>query len=252
MRGGLTVLLVNRLAFTLLAMLLSHSVLANQTIQLYTVDYPPYTMIDENGVISGIDVEVTQAAFAAVGINADIQTAPWKRILKSIQHGRMAGTVTCSKRAGRDQFILFSDVLSEAFQSAVMRLDRDDADIVGFDDLSNVQVSVVEGWGIQKELQQAGIAHSLVPDVDSGIRSLVYRNIDVFYNAGLVTIYRARQLGLQEKIKIKRLKGKESTQYHLCMSKAYPDADVLLEKFNEGLRLIKRNGQYQAIYDRYL
>jgi len=246
------VTLFNRMVIPLVVLLLSPVVKANQTVQLYSVAYPPYTIIDEKNVISGIDVEVTQAAFAAVGINADIQTAPWKRILKSIRHGRMAGTVTCSKRAGREQFILFSDVLSEANQSAVMRLDRSDDDIVSFDDLRDVSVSVVDGWGIQKELKQAGIAHSVVPDVDSGIRSLVYRNIDVFYNAGLVTNYRARQLGLQDKIKIKRLKGKQSTQYHLCLSKAYPEADVLLEKFNEGLRLIKSNGQYQAIYDRYL
>ncbi|WP_415891664.1 transporter substrate-binding domain-containing protein [Neptuniibacter sp. PT8_73] len=244
--------LFNRLAMSIVILLLSPFAIAKQTIQLYSVDYPPYTIIDDKGVISGIDVEVTQAAFAAVGINADIQTAPWKRILKSIRHGRMAGTVTCSKRAGRDQFILFSDVLSEANQSAVMRLERSDDDIVSFDDLGKVEVSVVDGWGIQKELQQAGIAHSIVPDVDSGIRSLVYRNVDVFYNAGLVTNYRARQLGLQDKIKIKRLKGKQSTQYHLCLSKAYPNAEVLLEKFNEGLRLIKSNGQYQVIYDRYL
>lgn len=247
-----TLKLFNRLAMSIVVLLLSPAVIANQTIKLYTVDYPPYTMIDDKGAISGIDVEVTQAAFAAVGINADIQTAPWKRILKSIRHGRMAGTVTCSKRAGRDQFILFSDVLSEANQSAVMRLERADDDIVSFDDLSKVSVSVVDGWGIQKELQHAGIAHSVVPDVDSGIRSLIYRNIDVFYNAGLVTNYRARQLGLQDKIKIKRLKGKQSTQYHLCLSRSYPDAELLLEKFNEGLRLIKNNGRYQAIYDRYL
>ncbi|WP_415912090.1 transporter substrate-binding domain-containing protein [Neptuniibacter sp. QD37_11] len=244
--------LFNRLAIFVAALLLPQVGIANQTVQLYTVDYPPYSLIDEKGAISGIDVEVTQAAFAAVGINADIQTAPWKRILKSIRHGRMAGTVTCSKRAGRDQFILFSDVLSEANQSAVMRLDRSDDDIVNFEDLREVSVSVVDGWGIQKELQQAGIAHSVVPDVDSGIRSLIYRNVDVFYNAGLVTNYRARKLGLQDEIKIKRLKGMHSTQYHLCLSKAYPKAEVLLEKFNEGLRLIKSNGQYQAIYDRYL
>ncbi|WP_415906730.1 substrate-binding periplasmic protein [Neptuniibacter sp. QD72_48] len=243
---------LNRLAISLTLLLLLPYAQANQTVHLYTVDYPPYTMVDDNGVISGIDVEVTQAAFAAVGINADIQTAPWKRILKSIRHGRMAGTVTCSKRTGRDKFILFSDVLSEAYQSAVMHSDRVDTDIVSFDDLARVNVSVVDGWGIQKELQQAGISHSIVPDVDSGVRSLVYRDVDVFYNAGLVTQYHARKLGLLDKIKIKRLKGKQSTQYHLCLSKMYPDADVLLDKFNEGLRLIKINGQYQAIYDRYL
>ncbi|WP_415884916.1 substrate-binding periplasmic protein [Neptuniibacter sp. QD37_6] len=247
----MTVTLLNRLVvyFTVLLMLpYAH---ASQTVQLYTVDYPPYTMIDDKGVINGIDVEVTQAAFAAVGINADIQTAPWKRILKSIEYGRIAGTITCSKRAGRESYILFSDVLSEAHQVAVISADRNGSDINRFMDLAKVKVSVVDGWGIQKELIQAGIVHSAVPDIDSGIRSIIFRDIDVFYNGELATQHRAKLIGLQDKIKIKRLKSQTPQQYHLCLSNQYPEAEPLMDKFNEGLRLIKSNGQYQAIYDRY-
>jgi len=242
---------VRVLLLWLISFLSAPALLAASSVELYLVDYPPYTIVDGNQ-LSGIDVEVSVAAFAASGVDVKLKTAPWKRIMKSMEHGRIAGVITCSKRPERQKHFLFSDALSEVNQVAVMRKERPDKDILSFSDLDKVKVSVVDSWSVQKELQQANIPHIMVPDVDSGIRSLLYRDIDVFYNAHLVAKYRAQQMGLLDKIKIKRLEGKMGMPYFLCLSKDYPKTDELLRKFNQGLQEIKANGQYEAIYERYL
>lgn len=225
---------------------------AGKPVELYAVDYPPYMIVDKQGVASGIDVEVTQAAFAAVGVETVILTAPWKRILKSLKHGRISGALTCSKRADRLNFITYSDQVSEANQVAVMAKDVNDQKLVNYEDMQYFKVIAVEGWGIQKELVKSGIKHDITQEMDNGLKSIIYRDIDIFYSGELTALYRARQLGLQDKIKTKRFADKKSSTFHLCLSKAHPQSEALVKQFNEGLKKIKASGDFDAIYKKYL
>jgi len=221
-------------------------------LELYAVNYPPYMIIDAQGVISGIDVEVTKAAFAAVDIPVQILTAPWKRILKSLEYGYIAGALTCSYRPDREKFVNFSDKVSEANQVAVFKVNADVSELINFDDLHNFKVIAVEGWGIQKELERSQIAHDTTQEMDNGIKSVVFRDVDVFYNGELATLYRARQLNLQDKIKIKRFADKKSNTFHLCLSQEFSGSENLIKQFNRGLKIIKASGEYDKVYSKYL
>ena len=220
-------------------------------VKLYVVDFPPYTIIDRQNKISGIDVEVVKAAFSAVGIEADFASAPWKRILKNMQHHKIAGTLSCSKSQDREPFMLFSNPVSEHNRIALTANDFDTHKLINFDDLHNFQVISVAGWGADQQLNEHHISHSTVPDVESGIRSVVYRNIDVFYSGELTTLYHAQQLGLQSKIKSIRLSDIKTTPLYLCLSKYYPGNEDLLDQFNIGLNKIKKSGEYDAIHHQY-
>lgn len=235
----------------LVFLIFSHLSVADNRVELFAIDYPPYMMVDDDG-IRGIDVDVTIAAFAAVGIEATISTAPWKRILKNLEYGRIAGTLSCSMRPDRERFIAFSDPISEASQVMVFNRNTQLPAQLHFEDLKQYQVVAVEGWGIEKELTQSGIAHHTVPDISSGINAVVFRDVDIFYNGNLTTLYRARQMGLADKVSTQRFIGKPSTPFHLCMSKAFPGTPELLEKFNQGLQQLRDSGEYQKIYTRYL
>ena len=221
-------------------------------IELYAVNYPPYMIIDQQGAISGIDVEVTKSAFAAVGVPVKMMTAPWKRILKSLEFGYIAGALTCSYRAERERFVWYSDKVSEANQVAVFKKSADLSGLINFDDLRNYKVMAVEGWAIQKELEKSNITHETTLEMDNGIKSVAFRDVDVFYNGELATLFRAQQLNLQDQIKIKRLSDKESSTFHLCLSKEYSDSKNLISKFNQGLKLIKATGEYDSIYSKYI
>ena len=225
---------------------------ADQSIELFAVDYPPYMMIDDQGNISGIDVDVTVAAFSAVGVPVTISTAPWKRVLKNIQHGRIAAALSCSKRPDRESFITYSDPVSEANQVMIINRNTRLPANMRFSDLTPFSVVAVEGWGIQKELDREGIPHDTVPDIESGLNAVVFRGVDIFYNGELTSLYQARQAGLHKQIRTQRFQGKPSTPFHLCLSKGFPGTAELVEKFNQGLKMIHSSGEYQQIYNRYL
>jgi len=223
-----------------------------KTIELYALNYPPYMIVDKQGGISGIDVEVTQSAFAAVGVPVKMETAPWKRILKSLEFGYIAGAITCSYRTERERFVWYSDKVSEANQVAVFKKGADVSGLINFDDLRNYKVMAAEGWAIQKELEKSSIVHETTLEMDNGIKSVAFRDVDVFYNGELATLFRAKQLSLLDKIDTKRFLDKKSSTFHLCLSKGYSDSKNLISKFNEGLKLIKNSGEYDSIYSKYL
>jgi polar amino acid transport system substrate-binding protein len=219
---------------------------------LYAVNYPPYMIVDSKGAVNGIDVEVTKASFSAVNQPIRIISAPWKRILKSLEFGYIAGALTCSKREDRLSYLNYSDKLSEANQVAVLKENMDDHSINSLSDLNAFKVIAVEGWGIQKELERKKIPHATAQELDDAIRSLIYRDIEVFYSGELTTLYRAKQLNLKEKIKTKRFSDKQSDAFYLCLSKKFEGNEALINKFNEGLKLIKASGEFDQIYRKYL
>lgn len=242
-----------RKALALISVVLStFNVSAADILELYAVDYPPYMIIDAQGKVSGIDADVTQSAFASVGVPVRILTAPWKRVLKSLQFGSIAGALSCSKRPGREKFIAYSNKVSEANQVAVMKVDGDASQLVRFADLAKFKVMAVDGWGVQKELETKKIAHVTAQEMDDGIKSVVFRDVDIFYSGELTTLYRVRQLGLQDKIMTKRFVDKPSVSFHLCLSKSVDGNQALIEKFNQGLQNIKASGEFDAIYKKYL
>lgn len=222
-----------------------------KTIELYALHYPPYMIIDQQGGISGIDVEVTKSAFAAVGVPVKMLTAPWKRILKSLEFGYIAGALTCSYRAERERFVWYSDKVSEANQVAVFKTQTDVSGLINVEDLRHYKVMAVEGWANQQELEKSNIAHATTLEMDNGIKSVVFRDVDIFYNGELATLFRAQQLNLQDKIKTKRFADKKSSTFHLCLSKGYSESKNLVSKFNQGLKLIKASGEYDSIYSKY-
>lgn len=221
-------------------------------VELFAIDYPPYTIVNSQSQVSGIDVDIVTAAFASVGVEVAFNTAPWARIKKNLEHGRVAGYTSCARRPEREAYILFSDKVSEAHQVAVMAVDTDGQKLTNLADLKHYKVTAIDGWAIQKELESKGIEHVKAPDMDSAIRSVIFRDIDVLYIGELTTLYRAQQLGLQDKIKTKRFADKTSASFYLCLSKQYPGNPELLAQFNAGLKRIKESGEFDAIYDKYL
>lgn len=239
--------------FIVILSLLPFSALAEQTpIELFAIDYPPYTIVNEQSQVSGIDVDVVTAAFSSVGVSIVFKTAPWKRIIKNLEHGYIAGYTSCARRPEREPYILFSDKVSEANQVAVMATKTDVRKLTNLMDLQHYKVTAIDGWAIQKELTKKGIKHIKAPDMDSAIRSVVFRDIDALYIGELTALYRAQQLGLKDKIKTKRFADKQSATFYLCLSKLYPGNPELLQQFNTGLKRIKKSGEFDAIYNKYL
>ncbi|MBM6549513.1 substrate-binding periplasmic protein [Marinomonas ostreistagni] len=219
---------------------------------LYVVDYPPHIFAADKDNVSGLDVEVVKQAFAVMGVSVDTQVMPWNRIVKLMQHGQIAGTIACSRRDYREQYMLFSDPISYVEPIALSKQSLEVGEFKDLQALKNFRVTTVEGWGMQTQLVQAKIPHRTAPDIESAIRAVQFRDVDILYMARYPALYYAKQMQLGQEVKVTSFQQDNALALHLCLSKDYPGAKSLKETFNQGLRAIKRQGDYNDLLDQYL
>ena len=223
------------------------------TMTFSVVDYPPYILVDEkNNRISGMDVDIVKAAFASQGQEVSFNVLPWKRIIKSMELGLILGTVSCSKRASRDAFMLFSEPLSNVSRSVVSRTSLDTSQVQELSDLSKFSIVTVDGWGMQKKLIENELEHQSAPDLDSAIKAVMYRDVDLLYMAEYPARYSIKKLDIEEDLKVTSLINEPSLPLHLCISRGFPNATDILRTANKGLYTIKENGLLDEIRAKYL
>lgn len=243
------------LALVVLTMLLfiSQSLRAAPPAHLlfYAVDYPPFIIVNPDGSITGKDIETIQAAYAEKGIHVEFATAPWKRILKGMQHGSIVGTSTCSRRPEREPYMLFSEKISEVRQTALSLYSTNTDAIKELKHLNQFSVVTVEGWSVDTQLTNLRIAHTRTSSPDDAIRQVVNNRVQIFYSGQQSTLFRASQMGYGGLLKSAPLEDVPIIDYFLCISKHYPNADQLLHLFNQGLKEIKQNGILASILEKY-
>lgn len=246
---------VVQLLLTLPILLLGSSAAYSESelVQLHVVDFPPYIIVSDSQVgITGMDIDIVQAAFAATGAEVNFSSTPWKRIIKSMERGTILGTVSCSRRPERLSYMLFSDEVTSTNRVAVSRTEIETSTIQSLNDLKNYSVVSIDGWGMEQQLTAENIPHETTSTYEGAMMAMRYRNIDIFYAAEYPSLYYARKLGIHRDIKITPIHSEPVTPLYLCMSKTYPNSREIMDRFNAGLQKIKQDGTYQAIRAKYL
>lgn len=235
----------------LFSCMMSLSCFSQDELVFYAVNYPPYLLVNDRNQVSGMDVDVVSAAFDVVGQPVEFDVLPWKRIMKLMKNGEIAGSMSCSQRKSRLEYMLFSEPVSITRQAAITHKEMDTSSIHKLADLKRYSVTTIQGWGSETKLIKQGIPHTVTKDLRSSLVSVLYRGVDVFYGPEFPTRYRAKNMGEKPHIKATYLEDIPSHNLHLCVSKAYPNSAEIVRSFNQGLAVIKQNGTYQRIQDKY-
>ncbi|WP_417830993.1 substrate-binding periplasmic protein [Terasakiella sp.] len=216
---------------------------------LLTIHFPPYIINEDNSKLSGFDVEVAREAFQRMHEPLEIKIVPWRRALASTEQGVANGILTCSPR----QIFLMSDPISTATDALFLNADHNfrDYPISSVEDLikyPDLKIGGVAGYRQLKLLDQYGLSYDTSPDDSTAFKKLFAGRINVFLTIKEFGEYTLQQLQLSRLIKIIPIRSK---QYHICFSKARPDTQDLIQRFNKALAAMQADGTYQAIHDRY-
>ncbi len=220
------------------------------TLNIYATNYPPFN-IKSTPSQPGFDVEVSIAAFAAVGVDIEVKFQPWARIMRDVKSGVATAAVTCSKVKERFSFADLSDQISSTRMAMITHRDYSGAPLSVVDDLHNRKVIAINGYSTQKELIKKGIKHSSVNRIEDALAVLLRRNQDVFYIGWESAAYVAQQMGILDELDFAGIAGVDEHRFYLCFSKKWPASKKLLKTFNNGLKIIQENGIFQSIHARY-
>ncbi|NDV25887.1 ABC transporter substrate-binding protein [Desulfovibrio sp. JC010] len=222
-----------------------------RSVSLATGEWPPY--VSEYLVDNGMAAELVAEVFKEVGIEVSNTFYPWTRALLSVEKGGCAGSYPWRKEVDREEFGLFSDELfSTEFMFFYYKNKFQDNESLNAEKVYPYIVGVPLGYAQLEDLKKRGYRCKVITNSANGILMLLKGHIDFLAEAEAVGDFLIRQLLMGREDEFGKINaGLSPKPMRLIISKHDPDAEMLLEKFNKGLKKIKASGKYSMIMEKH-
>nr|WP_239028019.1 transporter substrate-binding domain-containing protein [Geomonas subterranea] len=209
--------------------------------------YPPYEFIDKDGNPAGYNVDLTRAIAEVMGMKVRFRFGNWSEVRAGLQDGSIDILQGLSYSAQRLNSVEFSPPHTIVHHAIFAR--RDARPVKSLEELRGKKVLVFQDGIMHERLKQLGFAKDLVltPTPAEALRLLASGQGDYAVVAQLPGIYLIRELRLSNLVPV--AKAVVSEQY--CYAVQRGDKE-LLSRFNEGLAIVIKTGQYAQIYNRWL
>lgn len=209
--------------------------------------YPPYEFIDKDGNPAGYNVDLTRAIAEVMGMKVEFRFGNWSEVRAGLQDGHIDILQGLSYSAQRLQSVDFSPPHTIVHHAIFAR--RDTKPVRGLEELRGKKVLVFQDGIMHERLKQLGFAKDLVltPTPAEAMRLLASGQCDYAVVAQLPGMYLIRELHLTNVVPV--AKAVVSEQYCYAVNRGNRE---LLTRFNEGLAIVIKTGQYAEIYNRWL
>jgi len=210
-------------------------------------DYPPYEFIDKNGQPAGYNVELTRAIAEVMGMRVEIRLGGWAEMRRALQSGTidaLQGMSWSQERVGEVDFSIPHAVVNHAIfargnSPAVSSL----VDLAG-------RTVAVHRLGIMHDylVSTGSQARLVLTDTPADAMRMVAEGKTDFAVVAIVPgMYLVRELKLGNVLPVVR----NVATHRYCYAVDKGDAE-LLSRLNEGLAILKKTGQYEKIYNKWL
>ncbi len=208
--------------------------------------FPPFEYVDGSGTYKGFNIDIMHAIAIEMGLDIEIKPMTWKDAAESLQRGNIDVIQGIKYSKNREEIYAFSDPYLES--SLAIFIAVDNTYIKSLEDLSGHVVSVQEydvAYDAIKSSQDITVIAE--PNQLEALRSLVKGEVAAFVGNRQTGLYSLQKYHYSDAVKV--IGAPINPQpYGLAVQKGN---DQLLEILNEGLRIIKRNGTYDKIHDKW-
>jgi len=210
-------------------------------------DYPPYEYIDRDGKPAGFNVELTRAIADVMGMRVEFRLGGWSEVRSDLQSGKIDVLEGMSFSEERAREVDFST--PHALVNHAIFARRDSPPASSLADLAGRSVAVHRGGIMHDTLARTGFSGRLhlTPTPADALRLLAAGNSDYAIVAIVPGMYLIRELKLTNLYPAVR--NVATHRYGYAVRKG--DAE-LLSRFNEGLAILRKTGQYDTIYNKWL
>jgi len=131
---------------TLIVLLLPFDTLQAESIVLFATDFPPYEIEKPIDGLRGFDVEVIEEAFNRAQISTEFKFYPWNRALELTKRGVSTGIFSCSYRAEREGFLIYSNPISRQTDVFFVRSEFNGFEPASLKESKGLRVGTVLGY----------------------------------------------------------------------------------------------------------
>jgi PAS domain S-box-containing protein len=210
-------------------------------------NYPPYEYLDRHGRPAGYNVELTRAIAETMGLHIEIRLGSWGEIRDALESGKIDAVHGMFYSKERDQAVDFSPPHTIVNHAVFVRKDAEP--ILSLDALRGKAIIVMRGDIMHDYVVEKGLCERpiLAETQADALRMLASGRHDCALAARLPGLYRIRELKLADIVTTGPLI--RPSQY--CYAVKHGNSE-LLAAFVEGLAILKRNGRYKGIYEKWL
>lgn len=229
----------------------SANVLALDELPLGTGEWPPHTSEKMEGY--GIVTEIVTAIVREMGMEPKYTFYPWMRAEDMALQGTVFGVFPYVRTADRAKRFDFSDNFFPGGDFKIFyntKMFKKKPSWESIEDLKPFSVGAVKGFWYLKGLKEAGVHTELVQSDEQSFKMLHSQRIDILLAEENIGWWYVKKLFPDEistfDVFDKSYANKKSPA-GLMISRNYPDAEQLSQRFNQALQRIIKNGVYQSI-----
>ncbi len=230
-----------------------------KTLSLGWDSWVPYQYKDDNGIVTGFDIDLVKKVMNNCGYDLKMEQMPWKRLLLHVRRGITDMTCGASKTKEREEFAYFSDPYRQ--ESVVLYVRKGESskyplaslsDIMGASFRLGVAAEFYYGEQYEKLKNNPDFKSHIqeVPEDMPNVKKIMKNRIDGFLIDPFVGAALIRDLGFQNKLEIHPMTV-YSDNVHVIFSKKSVSPKTVAD-FNDSLKILKENGTYDHIINRYL
>lgn len=238
------------LALVLMLLQFTATAACARDVTMLTLNWAPH--YGEDLPEQGLTTALVKAAFKAGGHNAGIEFVPWSRALKEVEEGKadvVMGAYFNEERTGK---YIYSDVIYELNVGLIARPGFSKTHYSSLQELSEYSIGISRGFANSEEFDAAQYLNKDVASTPLlNIRKLYRGRIDMAVMNYDLFRYEARKEG-HCLTSVNFLEPPLSTQgLYVMASRNITDGDELMLDFNSGLAVIRDNGEFDRIVQRF-
>ncbi|WP_374380820.1 substrate-binding periplasmic protein [Dongia sp.] len=214
-------------------------------------DWFPYAA-ERHGAPEGMAVDLVRAAYAAAGVELDLVSLPYARCLEEVAKGVRLGCFdTIREPETLARFLFHKEPLFSARIVIIAPIDATVENLTAAD-LKGQTVAVTNGYTYGEPFQSDATIKKDVAKNDLAILRLVANQRDpygVIYDKVMAHLLAEHGGELAGKVKVVGLLTEPDL--YVSFSKERPDAQAAMAALDKGLGIIRANGTYAEIEERW-
>jgi PAS domain S-box-containing protein len=212
------------------------------------IDYPPFSMVDDNGHPDGFSVELLRAAARAMGREVDFRTGTWAEVKALLARGEIQALPLVGRTPEREAIYDFTFPYLSLHGAIVVR--DDDEGIRELSDLRGRSVAVMRGDNAEEFLRRIDLDADVrpTPTFEQALRELSEGRHDAVVIQRLLALRLIRRAGLENL----RIVERPLTEFRqdFCFAVQEGDAETLA-LLNEGLALAMADGTFRNLHAKW-
>ncbi|MCF8045447.1 MAG: transporter substrate-binding domain-containing protein [Desulfarculaceae bacterium] len=212
------------------------------------INYPPFSLVDEDGKANGFAVELMQAALGKMGREVTFRTGPWKEVKGWLEKGEIQALPLVGRTPEREPLFDFTFPYMSLHGAIVVR--EGTTGLRDLEDLKGRQVAVMKGDNAEEFLlrEDRGIDVQSVATFKKALEDLSKGMYDAVFIQRLVAIRLIREHSI-EGLRVME-KPVEEFQQDWCFAVKEGDRETLA-LLNEGLSLVMADGTFRHLHAKW-